>query len=377
MADITSKILLIAKGADQVVQQLKQITEAYKQMTEAAEGAASACGFGAGSGGGSSPFDRAMGGGGGGGVGGGGGLGGAGSDPFFERIKERGRPKAGVSSLSKSMVDAASEVASGNVVGGMSSAMAGIGSLMKGGLPLVLGGLALGGLKAGADAYNEKSFKYMSVVNKLGRGLTGPAFDSAVAALEKRDIDLAPTGGSSYFMPLMQGLVSGGANSATLTETGNVTMASLIENVKKFGTEAEALGELVGKLQSGGGGGKSGIIASEYGQIFGSRGTEFVRAVSGMVEGLMTRGFRSGDTIFGDDAIKAYIEPLSDLAKFGRATPSGAMKIYNTVESSNAAYGMGLDTPEQTAMFMAMRKPGEGYYDTMKRLSDPRNDMDK
>lgn len=387
MGDITSKILLDAKGADRVVQQLRQITEEYKRMAEAAHEATSAfvgggsgggSGGGGAGGGGTNPFDRATGAGRGGTSTGTGGYGDAGSDPFFERIKERGKPgNSRVSSLSKSMVGAASEVASGNVVGGISSAMTGVGSLMKVGLPLILAGVALGGLKAGADAYNDKSLRYMNVVNKIGRGLTGSAYDSAVDALEKRDIAMASTGGASYFMPLMQGLVSGGANTATLTETGNVTMASLIENVKKFGTDATALGELVGKLQSGGGGGRSGIIASEYGAIFGSRGTEFVQAVSGMVEGLMTRGFRNGDSIFGMDATKAYIEPLYDLAKFGKATPSGAMKIYNTVESSNASYGMGLNTPEQTAMFMAMRQPGEGYYDTMKRLSDPRNDRDK
>jgi hypothetical protein len=372
MPDIVSKILLQAQGGDQVAREIGKVKKAYQEAGSAAQGI-NPSGGGAG---GTDAFARAMGGGGGAvpssGTGGGG-------DALRERMRERDRQHferttgsgvgGGISRTLTGGINAIGAAGSGNMAGGVQGMLGALGSLGKLGVAGIVAGATVGAV----NQLSEKDLELRGQIwSGVGQKLNQKKFETMRDSL--RD-SVLKAGLDPAALPMLQSISEFGAGDYNPED-----LKSLLAVNYNTGTNVGSLGRMYGRLKSAGSGGRTTFNpdmtrAAEQG--FGrGRMSEFYDTVSEAIEGAMSRGFEKGSSIF-TDSYKSFAQSLGDIGRFGGVTPDAAMGIYRKVQGGIARSDAGLSTGEDAMQFMMLRKPGESYLSTLKKMSDPRSEISR
>lgn len=368
--DIISKIILQAQGGDQAAREVGKVTKAYQEAGQAAKGINPESTVS------SDPFARATG-------------GGAprsysreGNDDYRDRMRRREREhfertsgggRGGVGGLLTGGINAVTTGATGDVSSGIASGLGALGALGKLGIVGVIAGATVGAVSKLADKDLDLRSQIWSG-SGIGQRLSQRNYDEFRASVRGL---LAGEGAgySDMALPLLQAMSESGT--ANFDQKDVLGMLAISQNT---GVNVGSLGKLYGRLQSAGAGGKlvtNPYFANAAEQGFGrGRMTEFVDTVTSAIEGAMTRGFEKGSSIFGN-SYTLFAQSLADLGRFGGVAPEAAKGIFGKVQAGIAASDRGITSPEEAMQFLAARKPGESYFETLKRMTSPESEMQR
>lgn len=364
--DVVSRIVLQAQGGDQAAREIGKTTKAFKEAGQAAQGVR-----GSGPNGGTTfdAFQKAVFGGQTPGVGQAQGFNqGYNSQTnqrigdHFRRFGGEGGAGGGIARLRpqvSGVTGGANSIISGNAVGGggqIMQSLAGAGTI---GLIVA----AVAGAAIGAKALADKDFDRQKQVGhglmqSLGMGTNWESMNEQLSAARRAGVSaeniMAYMGASA---------AAGGTTSVEAIEMAN--RATLVS-----GASANTIATLQASRQKAGLGVSEGQLDLDIMRAgsFGPAGiNKFLGAVSTSIEGAMSRGMAKG-SIGGQGAYEAGTRMLSALALQGGMSQEGAMQTFNQLNSSVAGFA-NMGTPQAAFQFMAQRKAGETYGQTVRRIS--------
>lgn len=374
MADITSRINLQATGGDQVAREIGKVKQAYQEAAGAAKGMSASA-----EGGGTDPFTKATS-----GVDQGSAAAGRAGPNQDLHAAASGRESqhrnlayqnqafaARMNQGVRGVGGAATQVFSGDPLGGASSSMMMLGGAGALGVLGLVGGMALSGINRMSERdLDEKRTLYTGLGQRLGQTNYGQ-FRDYINSIRERGLGTHLEG---YMQMLAQsgGRFDPGMADAILQfeqDTGvqSSVLARLMGRMTQAGAEGTAQHRLAGEGRN--------AMAFQARSAFGQAGmTDFYSTIASAVENAMRSGFREGSDIF-TSMYTTHAQRLADLANYGGATPLGAQKIFGQVQQSFQRSASGLSGPMDTMAFMALREPGESYMDTMMKVTDPSNDL--
>lgn len=366
--DAISKIILQAQGGDQAAREVGKITKAYKEAGQAAKSISPESTVS------SDPFTRAT----------------TppsipssysreGNDSYRENMRRREQDhfsrtgRGGVGGFLTGGINSLTAVGTGDISGGIAGGLSSLSAFGKAGII----GLIAGAAVAGASKLADKDIELRQQIwsgSGIGQRLGQSSYDKFRPFVK----GLIAGEGAGYIdtaLPLLQAMSEAGATG--LNSKDVLGMLAISQNT---GTNVGSLGRLYGRLQSAGAGGAmvtNPYFANAAEQGFGrGRMTEFVNTVTSAIEGAMTRGFQKGSSVFSN-SYTIFAQSLSDLGRFGGATPESAMGIFNKIQTGMAISDKGVTSPEEAMQFLSFRKTGESYFDTLKRMTSPESEMQR